>query len=154
MLSIHPVVTASLVSHSAEAAQYPNWLWVKDSVQSANAATDCWSNQPILWQLVKYSIRASGSRPEASPCHPPMFYSALWAFVSCDLSILLACVGSHSQKTVVVNMLESKITIINFSHLLDLQESSQSLQWSSTTTRYLWNQLVVVQKPTKCSCAP
>lgn len=32
MLSIFPVVTASLVSHSAEAARCPDWLWVRDSV--------------------------------------------------------------------------------------------------------------------------
>lgn len=40
-LSISPVVTTSSVFYSVEAAQSPEWLWVRDSVQSASAATDC-----------------------------------------------------------------------------------------------------------------
>lgn len=47
-LSICLVVTASLVSHSAKVAQCPDWLWVRDSVQLANAATDCRAIQPIF----------------------------------------------------------------------------------------------------------
>lgn len=48
ILSIPLVVTTGSVSHSAETAQCPDLLWVRDSVQSANASTDCCKIQPIL----------------------------------------------------------------------------------------------------------
>lgn len=48
LLLISPVVTLSSVSHSAKAAQSADWSWMRDSEQSANAATDCWETQPIL----------------------------------------------------------------------------------------------------------
>lgn len=47
-IDISLVVTVSSVSRSAEAAQCPDWLWERDNVQSASAATDCREIQPIL----------------------------------------------------------------------------------------------------------
>lgn len=50
-------------------------LVVGDSVQTANPVPDCREIQPILQQLVKYSMEASASRSDASTGHPPMSYS-------------------------------------------------------------------------------
>ena len=94
MLSISTVVTVSSEPHSAEAATSPDWLWERDSVQSASPATDCWKTQPILWQIVKYSIRALGYHHDDQPCDCPMIYLACSAGGSRDVAILPACVCS------------------------------------------------------------
>lgn len=76
MLSIFPVVTASSVFHSAEAAQYPDWLWVRDSVQSANAATDCWRFSQYSDSMLNTQSVHQFPAPDASLCHPPTIYPA------------------------------------------------------------------------------